>query len=152
MATVLLGLGSNLGDRETHIKHAIEFICAQSRANLIAMGPIIETEPVGVLDQQLFLNTAVLITTDLSPEALLLHAQGIEADLGRVSKGDYAPRPIDIDILLYDQVILDTPTLTIPHPRFAERVFALGPSAAIVPDWVHPVLHQSIQILYKDLK
>ena len=141
---VYLGLGANLGDRQGNLVQAIQSI--RSSASVESISSFYETKPVGYLDQPDFLNTTCLITTDLSPLELLHFLKQIERQMGRQASFRNAPRPIDIDILLYDEVVLDSPDLIIPHPRMAERAFVLVPLAEIAPTVVHPVLNLSISV------
>ncbi len=142
MPPVYLGLGSNLGDRAANIRHALDRI---SRfATLVRTSSLYETEPVGYLDQPKFLNAVCEVKTRLGPLQLLVLAKGIEASLGRKMDFRNAPRPIDIDILLYGNLDLEIRALTVPHPRLAERAFVLAPLAELTPDLIHPRLNKSI--------
>lgn len=138
MVRVFLGLGSNLADRESNIREAIALL--SPAVTLEAVSSFYETDPVGYLDQPAFINAVCSATTDLSPMEILALAKSIEAELGRKPTFRNGPRLIDIDILSYGDVVLDTTDLTIPHPRMAERSFVLVPLAEIAPDWRHPVL------------
>lgn len=143
MSIILLALGSNLGDRAENLARA-RTLLARS-ITLHAVSPIYETEPWGVTDQPCFLNQTLLAETDLTPDGLLAFAKEIEAALGRdFSAVRYGPRPIDIDILAYDKLMLNTPRLTIPHQRLHERAFVLVPLNDIAPDWLHPRLNQTV--------
>ena len=133
MAIVFLGLGSNLGDRQKNIQNAVRLL--QTPYFVVdKISKIIETEPVGFLDQGKFLNVVLKGTTQLSPVDLLLHTQSIEKKLGRTKTISNGPRTIDIDILLYDHEKISTPQLTIPHPRMWGRDFVLGPLKEIEPE------------------
>lgn len=136
-ALVFLGLGSNLGERQNNLSRAVKLLSPQVNVELISS--FYETEPVGYLEQPLFLNAVLKGTTLLSPRMLLVQAKEIEQALGRVPTFRNAPRPIDIDILFYDDLVLNSPELTIPHPHMEERAFVLVPLAEIAPDLVHPV-------------
>jgi len=137
MAIILLALGSNLGDRAENLARARSLL-AQS-LTLLARSPIYETEPWGVTDQPDFLNQTLQAECDLAPEALLALVKAIEARMGRdFAAVRYGPRVIDIDILAYDDLLYDSPRLTIPHQRLPERAFVLTPLNDIAPDWVHP--------------
>ena len=133
MVEVYLGLGSNLGDREKNIAQALELL--GERGRVVAVSPLHETDPVG-LTGPLFLNAVCLYQTELGPQELLSFIKGIEARLGR--KPVLSPRPIDIDILIYGELAMKSGTLTIPHPRLAERAFALVPLAELAPELVVP--------------
>ena len=148
-ALVYLGLGSNMGDRMGHLRAAIERL--HERAVITSIASVYETEPIGFEDQPMFLNTAVSATTFLDPPELLRFAKGIEADLGRQPGFRNAPRPIDIDILLYGDLVVETPDLTIPHPGIDERAFVLAPLSEIAFDVVHPVSARRIGDLLDDV-
>ena len=135
MVTVYLGLGSNLGDRDKNIRNAVRLL-ENNFVSIKRLSTIIETEPVGFLDQGKFLNAVLKGTTQLSPVDLLLYTQSIEKKLGRTRTIFNGPRTIDIDILLYDHEKISTPQLTIPHPRMWERDFVLAPLKEIEPDFV----------------
>lgn len=130
MALVYLGLGSNLGDRRRHLDDALLAMAALGDVRRTSRR--YRTAPVGFLDQPEFLNQAAELDTDLSPHALLARLKAIEVGLGRAPAFRNAPRVIDIDILLYDDVLLDEPGLRIPHPRLAERAFVLRPLAELL--------------------
>ena len=150
MPTVYLALGSNLGDREKNLRHALAQI--SKFAHITRVSSIYETEPWGVKDQPWFLNLVCEATTKLSPVDVLRRAKRIEAAMGRSDGIRYGPRPIDVDILLYDRVIRLDPALTIPHPRMHERKFVLVPLAEIAPTAVHPRLRKTIRRLLADLE
>ncbi len=140
--TVFLGLGSNLGSREDSLKKAIELISHRMRLGKVSS--IYDTKSIGDESQPRFLNMACEVSTMLPPASLLALLQGFELKLGRIPARVAAPRPIDIDILLYGDAKVDSPGLSIPHPRLAEREFVLTPLAEIAPDVVHPVLHKTV--------
>lgn len=142
---VYLGLGSNLGDREKNLLDAIERLGQGVEVEQVS-SPY-DTEPVGYDDQPRFLNAVVKGDTKLTPENLLVFVKKIEVDLGRKATFKDGPRIIDIDILLYGEVVMDTPSLTIPHARYTERSFVLGPLSEIAPDVVCPVGHKSVKEL-----
>lgn len=135
-----VGLGSNLGDREATLRVAVEQLDLDPAIEVVAVSSLRETDPVGYLDQPPFLNGAVELETQLAPHELLARLQAIERDLGRVREGvpRYGPRTCDLDLLLYDDLELDTPELTVPHPRLVERRFALEPLVELDPDLTLP--------------
>jgi 2-amino-4-hydroxy-6-hydroxymethyldihydropteridine diphosphokinase len=142
--TVYLGLGSNLGDRQANLDRALEFLSQRVRMGKISS--IYDTEPLGDSNQPRFLNLVCQAFTRLEPPALLALAKGIERKLGRVGKSG-TPRTIDIDILLYDDQVIDTPELVIPHPKMTERAFVLIPLDEIASDTVHPVTEKTMKEL-----
>ncbi|MDK2794675.1 MAG: 2-amino-4-hydroxy-6-hydroxymethyldihydropteridine diphosphokinase [Caldanaerobacter sp.] len=133
MTEVYLSLGSNLGDREKYLKEAVKRLKSNKNIVLKKLSPIYETKPVGYLEQDNFLNAAILIETDLTPYELLDVTTSIEAELKRKRTIKWGPRTIDIDILLYDGLILNDEKLTIPHPHMWERAFVLIPLRDINP-------------------
>jgi 2-amino-4-hydroxy-6-hydroxymethyldihydropteridine diphosphokinase len=141
-----LGLGTNLGDRIQNLRSAQTALPPQ--VQVLRASRIYETPPWGFIAQPAFLNQVLEVQTGLAPLALLEYLKKIEVDLGRIPTFRYGPRQIDIDILSYADQIIEYPNLTIPHPRLSERAFMLVPLAELAPDWVHPVLNQTIhQIL-----
>ncbi len=151
MATAYLCLGSNLGDREKNLSQALSLLSHE--INLEKVSSIYETEPVGYKEQPFFLNLVCRVTTNLNPGELLHLAKTMETRMGRVpSKQANSPRIIDIDILFYDNKIIKTQDLTIPHTRLAERAFVLIPLAEIAPELIHPELGKSIAELASNIK
>jgi len=151
MHNVYLLLGSNRGNKALLLEKAVE------RLNSISLKPVIssslyESEPWGFNAKEWFLNKAVMIVTDLSPEVLLSQILNIEKELGRVRgvlKEGYESREIDIDIMLYDNLVYDSEILSIPHPRMHLRKFVLEPLMEIAPNIVHPLFGKTITELYK---
>jgi 2-amino-4-hydroxy-6-hydroxymethyldihydropteridine diphosphokinase len=133
-----VGLGANLGDREATMRRAIHLL-DRNGIEVVAVSAFRETDPVGYLDQPRFLNAAVALETALSPRELLDHLLAVERELGRTREGPrYGPRTIDLDLLLYGDEIVDEPGLSVPHPRLAERRFALEPLEELDPTLVVP--------------
>jgi len=142
---VYLAFGSNLGDRLANLKAMAANLAPQMM--LKAKSPVYETPPWGYADQGAFLNQVVKAETYLEAPALLKHLKRLEKALGRAPGFENGPRVIDADILFFDDEALETPQLTIPHPRLHERAFVLVPLADIAPDFIHPVLKKSIREL-----
>lgn len=138
VARVYLALGSNLGDRVLAMQHARRLLAAHPEVTLVSSSSLHETAPMYVLDQPAFLNACVEVETTLSPERLLALGQEVERELGRQREQDKGPRTIDVDVLLYDALILQTCALQIPHPGMGERAFVLEPLAEIAADAWHP--------------
>ena len=149
LLTVYLGLGSNMGDRGENLDRALDLLSQRMRLGKVSS--IYDTEPVGNTSQPRFLNMVCQAYTRLAPEGLLALAKGIESKMGRYGKSD-DPRPIDIDILLYDEEVMETPELVIPHPKMTERAFVLVPLAEIAPDLIHPVSGKTIKELKQAIK
>jgi 2-amino-4-hydroxy-6-hydroxymethyldihydropteridine diphosphokinase len=141
--TVYLALGSNLGDRLTNLKQAIAALPPQMEVQ--AKSSVYETPPWGYEDQPKFLNQVIKVETYLDPGPLLKHLKRLEVTLGRQESFPNGPRQIDMDILFYDDLVLNSPSLVIPHPRLHERGFVLLPLMDISPDLVHPVNQKSVR-------
>ncbi len=140
---VYLALGTNLGDRLANLKEAIAALTPQMEVK--AKSQVYETPPWGFEDQPKFLNQVVRVKTYLEPEPLLKHLKRLEVALGRKESFPNGPRLIDIDILFYDELVLYSPTLTIPHPRLHERAFVLLPLMDLDPELVHPTNKKSVR-------
>ena len=146
---VYLGLGSNMGDREDNLQKTVRLLSERLRIGKVSS--VYETEPVGDAGQPRYLNQVGQFYTTLPPAALLALLKGFELKLGRTGPSG-APRPIDIDILFYDDQVVKTPELVIPHPRLIERAFVLIPMVEIAPDLKHPVNHKTAKQLLAKLK
>jgi 2-amino-4-hydroxy-6-hydroxymethyldihydropteridine diphosphokinase len=145
MHITYLGLGSNMGDRLSNLQAAISAL--EPKVRPMECSPVYETPPWGYLDQPNFLNQVVKAETDLSPGDLLTYLKEIEKDLGRQDTFLYGPRKIDMDIIFFDDTVIDSPPITIPHPRMDNRGFVLLPLADLAPELKHPVLEVSVQDL-----
>jgi len=146
-----LSVGSNLGDRKNNIALALDRL-RRAGVGVTRVSSVFETEPVGVASQPWFLNIAVEVETRLPARDLLEICLETEHSLGRVRTSPGAPRIVDMDILLYDTLIVDGPSLRIPHPRMTGRRFVLEPLAQIAPDAIHPVSNMTIRDLLKSCK
>ncbi len=140
MTRAYVGVGANLGDREGTIRTALAALDARPDVAVVAVSALRETDPVGYLDQPRFLNGAAALETELGPRELLDALLEVERELGRVRGVGprYGPRPIDLDLLLHGDVVVDEPGLVVPHPRLHERLFALEPLAELDPALVVP--------------
>lgn len=145
-----LALGSNLGNRLANLKNAVSNLPPQMEVKKKSL--VYETPPWGHADQPHFLNQVVMVHTYMEPENLLSHIKRLEIVLGREPSFENGPRVIDIDILFYDDVIIDSPPLIIPHPRLHQRGFVLVPLNEVEPELVHPVLGKSIGDLLLDVE
>jgi len=143
--TIYLALGTNLGNRLANLRAALSALPPQM--TVVAKSHIYETPPWGYTEQDAFLNQVVRAETYLEPQPLLKHIKRLETALGRAPTFQNGPRLIDIDILFYDDLVLDTPSLVIPHPRLHERAFVLVPLNDIAPELAHPVLKKTVQEL-----
>lgn len=152
MAEVLLLLGGDRGELEATFAQAAARIAAR-------IGPVLAqsrdhwTEPWGFTDDHLFLNRALLITSAMDPRAIMPELLRIETELGRVRDAAvrYAPRTLDIDMLMVGEEVIDAPGLTVPHPRMHQRAFALAPAADVAPGWMHPLLRRTVLHLLNDV-
>jgi 2-amino-4-hydroxy-6-hydroxymethyldihydropteridine diphosphokinase len=148
--SVYLCLGSNMGNRRENLERALELL--GQRLRITEKSSLYDTEPEDCPTQPRFLNMVCHAFTYLEPEDLLSLLKGVEAKIGRVPSNPLSPRPIDIDILFYGKLVMESPNLTIPHPRAVQRAFVLVPLAEIAPDLEHPVNHQRVKDMMKELK
>jgi len=144
-------MGSNLGDRAEHLRRALEAVAALPGTRLVAQSTVHETEPWGVTDQPSFLNMAAEIETALGPLELLNAVKTLESSLGRTPGPHWGPRAIDIDLVLWQDRVMETEALVLPHPRFRERAFVLLPLREIAPDAVDPVTGRTVAELAEAL-
>ncbi len=146
---IYLSLGSNLGDRLANLRKAISNL--PPKVKPILQSPVYETQPWGYSDQPDFLNQCIQAETELEPLDLLAYLKDLEAAIGRKETFRFGPRLIDLDILFYDDLIYDSPNLTLPHPRISERSFILIPLSDIAPELFHPVLRRTVEQLKTEI-
>jgi 2-amino-4-hydroxy-6-hydroxymethyldihydropteridine diphosphokinase len=147
--TVYIALGTNLGNRLANLRAAVASMPPE--INALAESHVYETPPWGYEDQPEFLNMVVKAETDLEPEPLLKYLKQLESKLGREQNFRWGPRLIDLDILFYDDLVIDTPPLVLPHPRLHERAFVLVPLIDVAPDLIHPVFHRKVRDLLAEV-
>ncbi len=148
MAWAAVGLGSNLGDRRARLAAAVRRLGAAG--TVVGVSSLYETAPIGGPAQGPFLNAVTVVDTGLTPRALLDHCLAVEREAGRRRRIRWGPRSLDLDLLLYDELIVDEADLQVPHPRMHERLFVLVPLAAIAPEAVHPRLGKRVGELLRD--
>ncbi|MEZ6243793.1 MAG: 2-amino-4-hydroxy-6-hydroxymethyldihydropteridine diphosphokinase [Phycisphaerales bacterium] len=141
-----IALGSNLGDRATHLHGAIRSLASTPGVRALRVSTFHETEPVGPVEQGRFLNAAAIFETTLTPQAILTRLHEIEREHGRERHGQprWGPRTLDLDLLLYADAIIEEPGLSVPHPRMSARQFVLAPLAELASDWVVPGTHRTV--------
>lgn len=149
--TAFLALGSNMGDKEAYLNMAVESLKKVPQIRLKKVSDFISTEPYGYTAQDTFLNGACMVETTLSPEELLDICQAIEQEANRVRLIHWGPRTLDVDVLFYDQQIIGTERLNVPHPDMANRDFVLKPMAQLAPWWLHPVTHKTMKQMLDEL-
>lgn len=152
MHSAYIGFGSNIGDRLSYIKDAIHALSEAEGIILQKISSLYETEPVGYEEQARFLNGVVAIETKLFPQTLLYTLKDVEVTVGRQHRTRWGPREIDMDILIYEDVCLQSSDLIIPHPEMHLRGFVLVPLTEIAPNVVHPVFNETIQTLLERLE
>jgi 2-amino-4-hydroxy-6-hydroxymethyldihydropteridine diphosphokinase len=150
MSEAYIGIGSNLGNRKQNCENAISLL-KENRITVLKRSTMFETAPWGIKDQPKFINMAIKIDTILEPEDLLSLLKEIESAIGRTQTFRWGPRIIDLDILLYDNSIINTNTVKIPHPGIKDRDFVLRPLSEIAPEKIHPVFKKSIKKLLDEL-
>lgn len=150
MSIAYIALGSNLGDKEKNLRRAL-LLLTQQGVEVVRVSSFLSTEPYGVTDQPQFLNAVACVRTSLTPLALLDVLLATELAMGRVRLRHWGERNIDLDLLLYEDVVLDLPRLHLPHPDMQNRDFVLLPLAEIAPELKHPTLQKTIWELKKDL-
>ena len=148
--TAYIGIGSNLGTPEKNCTKAIEKISNTKDIKIISKSSCYQTEPIGGVQQGWFVNSAIGIETDLSPENLLSVLLNLELAMGRIRKEKWGPRLIDLDLLFYGNLILGKKGLTLPHPEIQKRKFVLVPMSEIAENLIHPILKKTIKILLQE--
>lgn len=149
---VYLSLGSNIGDKRENLLEAIKRVGELENTEVVKSSTILETEPFGYIEQDNFLNACLEVKTLLTPQEFLSSILKIELDMGRVREIKWGPRVIDIDILFYDNEIIQEDNLAVPHPWICEREFVLEPLSEIAPNYVHPLERKTIMMLARKLK
>ena len=147
-----LGLGSNLGNKQNYITKAIKFISKLENVEITKTSSRLETAPYGKTDQPDFINCVIELETNLLPETLLKKCLDIENQLGRIRSEKWGPRTIDIDLLFYEDKIINTELLVLPHPELHKREFVLTSLNELCPDLVHPILNRKIKDIFVELK
>ncbi len=140
MERAFIGLGSNLGDRKKNIENSVDLLVGTKKANLLKRASYYETEPIGP-NQPWFINTAIKVETSLSPEGLLDRCKEVEGRIGRFDTTHWGPRLVDLDLLLFEDRVLSSERLEIPHPQMEKREFVLRPLIELEPELIHPELN-----------
>ncbi len=149
--TAFIGVGSNLGTPSENCEKAIRLLHTQSDIEVVARSSLYESEPVGDVDQNWFINAAVAVKTSLEPVALLNILLNIEKKMGRERREKWGPRIIDLDLLAYGNWVVHSDSLTLPHPEMTKRRFVLLPLSEFAGDYTHPVKNKTIHALLKEL-
>ncbi len=152
MAQLFLSLGSNQGSRERVLSDALSTLAERVSGETVTVSPLYETAPVGGPPQDWFLNCVACFSTDANPELILEEIHTVESMFGRERTVQWGPRTIDIDILFYDDLVVNIDTLVIPHPLLHDRLFVLEPLCVIAPDLVHPVLNKTVIVLRDEIQ
>jgi 2-amino-4-hydroxy-6-hydroxymethyldihydropteridine diphosphokinase len=148
---VLIGIGGNLGDPAATCREAVDTLRSHPDIRVLRTSALYRTEPVGKTDQGWFVNAMVLCSTALSPDRLLKELAEIENRFGRLRHERWGPRALDLDIVAFGELVIETVALTLPHPRLHERKFVLIPLLEILPEWKHPLYRQSAREMLEDL-
>ena len=148
--TAYIGIGSNLGTPEENCTKAIKKISSTKDIKIISKSSFYQTAPIGNIEQNWFINSAIKIDTQLTPRELLSALLSIESEMGRIRKEKWGPRLIDLDLLFYDNLILNQKGITLPHPEIQKRKFVLIPLHEIAEDLIHPTLKKTIKTLLKE--
>lgn len=148
----VIALGSNMGDRMAYMQHGVESMNQSKDFQVLAVSEFIETKPYGVTEQGNFLNGCMKVKTLLTPQELLEYLQGVEHSVNRVREGKWGPRTLDLDIIFYEDRVIDDVNLKVPHIDMCNRDFVLVPLKQIAPNYCHPVLHRTVAMLVDELK
>lgn len=143
----VVALGSNMGDRKAYMKHGVDAMNQSKDIRVLGVSSFVETKPYGNMEQENFLNGCMKIETLLTPDELLDYLHGVERSVNRVREGKWGPRTLDLDIIFYDNLIMDTVNLKIPHMEMHKRDFVLCPLDQIAPNYYHPVLGRTVHML-----
>lgn len=149
MNEVYISLGSNIGDKEETLRHAVQLLQEHQEVEVIKLSSIYETDPVGYTDQDVFLNMVILVHTTLTAQRMLEVCQDIERELKRIRVIHWGPRTIDLDILLYNHDNIETETLIVPHARMHERAFVLVPLVEIAPELKYPLTDEALKTMLR---
>ena len=147
MNEVYISLGSNMGDKEETLRHAVQLLREQEEIEVVKLSSIYETDPVGYTDQDAFLNMVILVHTTLTAQRMLEICQEVEHELKRVRIIRWGPRTIDLDILLYNHENIETETLIVPHARMHERAFVLVPLVEVAPELKYPLTEVALKTM-----